>query len=1141
MSNAAVIVQRLRNRILSRPAIIGMAMLLVYALGGFFGAPWLVRQQLPKLVEQHLGAKATVDDVRINPFLFSIELRGLGITEPGGLPAFQAGSLLVDFETSSLLRWAWTFREIRIEKPVINADLDAAESLNLARLFAPKDGAPAKKQAPDSKPPRVLVQHFTIANGVFQFTDHTLQPAARAQFDPVNFEIHDISTLPDHDGTHKLIARLPGGGNLKWQGTMSLSPLDTSGSIELKDGKLATPWRFVQDHLTIAEPAGAFGFSLNYRMGYQTGALDLQLGDIAFHLNEAVIAQQKGSAPMGRLSAVTLEGGRFDLRKRTLEFKEARIGDGAVGLILDETGKADWSRLVRASGGAQATAKPEAPAEAKAGHDAAPWQISLPKISVGPLALAVTDHSRMKPLRIGIARVEAALGLNITVGKETQIGIDDGNLKLADLDIRSGDDKAPLLAVSGAELGGASLDLLKKTAGAAVLKLNGGKTLITREADGTLNLARAFAVRREEPAKDSGFKFALERAEIAGHSVSFADHGFQPALAYDLEQVRAAANKIAVPFKGAIPVELGLRVRQGGTLQAKGTVNLQQPSADIRAELTELALAPLETVIKRHTTLTLASGKAGAAGRITWDGKKGPAAVRYTGNAAITGFDIKTATSSERLFSWQRLAASDIDFDAAENRLVIAQLNLVQPYAKLVVYKDRSTNLATIKRADAAPEPKAAPAPAASPAATPPAPMAVNIDRISVERGNMDFSDLSLILPFSTYIKSLGGSVSGLSSAPESRASLKFEGRIEEYGLARAEGAIQPFAPKKFTDIAVAFRNVELTPLSPYTATFAGRKIASGKLSLDLQYKLDNSKLAGENKLLLEKFTLGERVDSPSAVNLPLDLAIALLTDSDGRIDLAVPVSGDVDHPEFSYGHVVWQAIRTVITRIVTAPFRALGALFGSGSETLGDIMFDPGSSRILPTEYEKVRRIADGLQKRPQLKLMVQGLYHKDEDSRALRAQAVRADLAVREGLKLVPGEDPGPVGFDNAKTQRALETMLDARSGSSAAAQFAEAFRKTSGRDAARVNAALALVGRGAGDRELYIAMHQRLVELQPLSADALVALAKARGDAILRAFTVRLKFDPARLGSKPADATDEAGKSGVPIKLSFEPMAP
>jgi hypothetical protein len=649
-----------------------------------------------------------------------------------------------------------------------------------------------------------------------------------------------------------------------------------------------------------------------------------------------------------------------------------------------------------------------------------------------------------------------------------------------------------------------------------------------------------FAPRKVQALKElrkEGFAISVDRAEIARYAVALSDETFQPAIRYDLEQVNAAASKVALPPKQPSPVELSLKIRQGGTVRVKGMLDLLRESVDLRVDVADVALTPLDPVLKRDTTLTIASGKAGASGRVVIDGKQSPPVIRYRGSASAADFDVQVAAGNEKLAGWKTLALNDIDLDTGKNALAIAQVDLAQPYAKLMINKDKSTNLDGIRRGSPAGT-AAAPAPAAAPDPASP-PMAVSVERVRVEGGAMDFSDFSLVLPFATFIKELQGSASGLSSSPDSRASLKFEGAIADYGLARAEGTLQPFAPKKFTDIAVAFRNVELTPMSPYSATFAGRKIASGKISLDLRYRIENSKLAGDNKMLLDRFTLGERVESPTAVNLPLDLAIALLTDSDGKIDLALPVEGDVDNPQFSYGHVIWQAIRTVLTRIVTAPFRALGSLFGSGAETLGDIVFDAGGARVLPTEREKLKRVAEGLQKRPQLKLQVQGTYHQENDSRALRARAVRADLATREGVKLAPGEDPGPIGFDSAKTQRALENMLDARAGGNAAAQFAEGFRKSTGREGARVNAALALVGRGAGDRELYVAMHQRLVELQPLPPAALAELAKARADAITAAITRDLKFDPARISAKPAAAVDSADKNGVPAKLSFEPL--
>lgn len=1120
---------RLRTIATSRPVLFALAALLVYALAGFLLAPWLVRQQLPALVEKHLGGQGSVAAVRINPFLLTFEATDLAIAEKNGKPAVRVGRLFVDLEAASLLHWTWTFREIRVERPVITAELDAQENLNLARLLLPKTGVGNETgtAAGQAAMPRLLLQHLVIDSGTFSFTDQTLQPAARAQFDPFSFEMHAVSTLPDHLGNHVLKARLPGGGSLQWEGKLSLAPLDSSGFITLQDAKLATLWQFMRDRLAVAEPGGSYGLALRYRMRYGNGALELNTDDLAFRMNNVSLARAGDGATLGKLDTIAFEGGRFDLRQRSLAFSDVRLADSAINLILDEDGKPDWGKL-----STDTPAEGRAAAQDAPDPDPAPWQITLPKISIGPLALTMTDRSRVRPLHLAIAGAQAGFGLAATVGGKTQVMVDNGNLKLGDTSIRSGDDQEPLITLAAAEIDSLAFDLQNKSASAGLLRLSGGKTRVDRAADGSLNLAGAFATRDDQTSADSGFSMALDRAELTGHALTVADRSFQPAVAYDLQQIRFAMTKIAVPFKGPSPLELSLQVGQGGMLKAGGRVDLLRQSADLRFEAADVALTPLQPLLGRDTTLVLASGKAGAAGSLAWNGKKNPVTLRYAGSATITDLDLKIEGTGERLLSWQQLAATGIDFDGAENRLAIAQARIVRPYSKLVINKDRTTNLDGIMR------PRTAPAIPAAENKT--GAMAISLDRISVERGELDFSDLSLVLPFSTNIKALGGSANGLSSAPESRASLKFEGRIEDSGLARAEGTIQPFAPKRFTDIAVIFRNVALTPLSPYSATFAGRKIASGKLSLDLQYKLDNSQLAGNNKVLLEQFTLGERVESPTAANLPLDLAIALLTDSEGRIDLAVPVTGNVDNPEFSYGHLIWQAIRTVITRIVTAPFRALGALFGGGADSsAGDIVFDPGSARILPTEYEKLRRVAEGLQKRPQLKLVVQGLFHKDSDSRALRTQAVRTDLAAREGLKLAPGEDPGPAAFDNAKTQRALETMLNDRAGSDAAAQFAEAFRKSAGREASRVNPVLAMMGRGAGDRALYMAMHERLIELQPLPDSMLTELARMRADAISNAFTDRLKFGRERVGNKPVAVVDDVAKNGALAKLSFEPI--
>lgn len=1125
---------------------------LLYLLAGFLLAPWLLQRELPAYFERQFGTEAALADAHVNPLTLKVELRGFKLGETGRPAAIEAGLVRVNLEWSGLLRGAWTFSEIRIEQPVIHAELDAGENLNLARLFTPRATTPPEPRDAESKPPRLLIEHLAISGGVLQFTDRTLDPAATSRFDPVQFEIHDVSTLPDHRGEHRLSARLPGGGNLLWEGRLSLSPLESSARLTLNEGRFSVIWNFLRDQLAIAEPAGSYSLSLRYQMRYAGGRPAFSASELSVGIQDLVIARPGAGNPLLKLGALVLEDGRFELASRTLAFNNIRLADAAIAVTLDEEGTPDWARLtappaVRKTAAAPAprsddtAAKGEKPATTDA---AQPWKIQLPQIAAGPLSLVYTDRSRIVPLRATVAALEARLGLDLALGDALQVQVENLSAKTGGIALHALAAKEPLLSLQEAAVSGLQYKHEEQRLHMEQVRLAGGNSQIIRGADGRLALPDLFTARKPSPAQTSALVTTVGRFDIADHRLAVADQGFQPALAYDLEQINVQMSTLSWPSQGPGSLDLALRVKQGGSFQAKGAFDLGRETADLQLALAAFALTPLDALLIRDTTLTLASGTLDAAGRVQWNGKKSPAAIRYTGNAGGKSLELRVAADGERLLGLQGLAATGIDADLGENRIAIAHVALNQPYARLRIHKDKTTNFATVRRTP--PASPAAPGTAtADSAGTSPAPAAnppsVQVDRVSVEDGSMDFADQSLVLPFATFIKGLGGTVNGLSSAPDSRASLKFEGGIAEFGLARAEGTIQPFAPKKFTDIAVVFRNVDLPPMTPYTATFAGRQIASGKLSLDLQYRIENSRLAGDNKLLLEKFTLGERVDSPSAVSLPLDLAIALLTDSEGRIDLAVPVSGDVDNPDFSYGHIVWQAIRTVITRIVTAPFRALAALFGGGGgETTGDVVFDPGSARLLPTEIEKLQRVTEGLKKRPQLKLVVQGQFHAGEDGKALRARAVRTELAAREGLKLSPGEDPGPIGFDNPKTQRALELMLEARPDNNSAAQFAEAYRKSAGRDAARVNAALALVGRGTGDRALYIALHQELVERQPLAESSLHQLATARAAAITNALTQKLQLDAARLSGKPPVAADETAVNGVPVKLSFDAMA-
>jgi len=292
---------------------------------------------------------------------------------------------------------------------------------------------------------------------------------------------------------------------------------------------------------------------------------------------------------------------------------------------------------------------------------------------------------------------------------------------------------------------------------------------------------------------------------------------------------------------------------------------------------------------------------------------------------------------------------------------------------------------------------------------------------------------------------------------------------------------------------------------------------------------------------VLDKFTLGERVEAPNAIHLPLDLAIALLTDAEGKIDVALPVSGNVDNPEFKYGRVIWKALVNLITKIVTAPFRALGGLFGGKGEQMDAISFEPGSDSLLPPEMEKLKKVIEALEKRPQLKIVVQGRYDTKTDGKALRTERVKRALAEEMKMKLPPDEKPGPVAFNTAKTQRALEKLLEMRAGEQAIDDFETRYEKETGKKVKRVKPYLAVFGLESSDTAFYQAMFEELIKLEPLPDNDLQDLAQRRAEAIVKELKAVGGLDPSRVAAGSAAPVEKSSTDTVDTKLTLDVIKP
>jgi uncharacterized protein involved in outer membrane biogenesis len=1214
----------------------------LYTLGGFLLAPWLIERYVPRYAQEQLGRRATIENVRVNPFLLTLEATRFRLEGAGERPTLAFERLFADFELSGFFGSPWTFSLVRLESPSIALEIDAEGRFNIAELLERL----RDPDTPDSEPPALRLEHVVVEDGRISFDDRSGKHPASAVVAPVSFELNDFVTRGEGRARYTLSARSEEAGALKASGTFAMQPFALEGELALREFRLAAAWQYFRDTLGVTEPQGSLTISGHYAIGgKEPGAIALTR--VQGELADLRLALPESDAPLLALRTLRLEDGALTLPQREVAIGALHFSDGELGARVAQDGTFDWQRLVRSDG-----AEPTSPA-ATAAPDARPWQVHLRAGTIERVALVYSDRSRAPNLDVQAKALDAALGLRVTAGGgPTRVLVEDlnatlrgtalaspdvtpatlatltvkggridsaeryigaaavaltgANIDLArdasgpaglmkalmqpgtdsaeapgegepwrfelrevafdefalayrdtgyappfaaavqsfkgrlQLEARTGAGPAQViatgieLAAEGARLAtpgnetpfttlgtfaltGGRIDTLERTAAASEIRMSGGSVEIVRGADGPRGLLRLVmpqASMQEAPAapnaagSQNAWSYQVGAVSLTEFDVKLRDESAPAPIRYDVRVASVALENLDSASKKPIALKADLRVAEKGTLAGIGTLGQDFSSANVEVKAAQLPLQPLHPLVAKHAALRLQSGTLSAVARVNYR-KGAEPELTAQGRASVAGFQLDEEDSGERFIAWRRLVADGVKLALSPNALSVAEIRVVEPGMKLVIEKDRSVNLTSVLKKDPAVDPKPAP-PAPQRTAAPTdasedatTPLPFRIDRIRVENGTLDFADLSLVLPFATRVHELAGALVNVTSERDERAQLALGGRVAEYGEASAEGSLILRKPTEFLDIIARFENVQMPALSPYTATFAGRKIAAGKLWLTLEYKIVDTQLAGENRIVLDDFVLGERVEAPGALDLPLDLAVALLKDSEGKISLAVPVTGDVDNPQFDYGKLIRAAIGNAIGRIITAPFRALASLFGKGEdgETLRSIEFDAGSDRLAPPEREKLDQLAKALKARPQLKLVVRGPYDPQADAKRLSLERVRAQLASAMGLRLRPGEHPGPIAFGSADTQKALEALLEAAD-PNGVATLANRFKERTGRAPDRINPVLGVFGRPSKDVAFYEAMYERLVELDPLPESAVRVLAGSRVQTIVEA---------------------------------------
>ncbi|MBW3779902.1 DUF748 domain-containing protein [Aeromonas veronii] len=363
------------------------------------------------------------------------------------------------------------------------------------------------------------------------------------------------------------------------------------------------------------------------------------------------------------------------------------------------------------------------------------------------------------------------------------------------------------------------------------------------------------------------------------------------------------------------------------------------------------------------------------------------------GGLDVNGLKVVDRADNQRLLEFNTLALTGLTYDGISQQMRIKAIALNKPFARIEINEDGTTNLQQLLL----PQPAAAKSTEAKAGSKAPD-FRFTIDQLRTEQGNLRFADRSLSQDFVADIASLGGQSRHISNIPGQRSDLAFNGKVDRYAPVTIRGGTNLLVANPILDIAVAFHNLELTTFTPYSGTYAGYAIDKGQLSMKLHYKLEGNRLEGDNDITIKKLQLGEKIKSDQAKDLPLGLAIALLSDANGVIQMNLKVKGDLDQPDFSIGNIFWDVLGNTLSKAITSPFSLLASL-ADGTEDLDELPFLPGDPDLTPTQQEKLVKLAQALKDRPKLSMNIRGKVNFNEERPILQRQKLERVLAKLTG----------------------------------------------------------------------------------------------------------------------------------------------
>lgn len=706
-------------------------------------------------------------------------------------------------------------------------------------------------------------------------------------------------------------------------------------------------------------------------------------------------------------------------------------------------------------------------------------------------------------LNNGLAAVKGSYDF-FMAGEKTELKINDASLDINDLIFHSTALQDDFLTIKHIHVGPSNFDLQAKNLNINEVRVEQLVLDILRDKKGQLPLLSALdsttkttqdkqapttTTSDKGPSKQTApankpeqasadFAWSVNKLLLVNNQVNWQDQQPAETANVSIKEVNLSLSGLNQDLSKPLNLNMDYLINDSKVNHIKGEITPVPLAVKSNLKLDSVNLKIAQPYVSEvaHVRLTKGLLFADLALQLALD-KQGEMQTELSGSVQVDDFNSRDKLLNKRLLGWQSLKVSPMKVSLNPLAIDITKIALTQPYARMIVTEKRSTNIAGLM----VKENKANNTQQAKQSTKKQAVLPLRIENIEIKEGAAYFADLSLKPQFGSGIEHMDGSIKGINSQSKTPAQVDIKGSIEDYGKMAVSGKFKPFANDLYTDIDVNFDKVELTTMTPYSGRYAGYVIDKGKLSLHLNYLIENRKLKGRNRLVLDQFELGKQVDSKESVNLPIKLALALFKDKNGVIDINLPTSGDIDDPNFKISGLLLKAFTNLINKAVTSPFSAIAGMVDGDPDKLNSVNFALGNASLSSEQKANLKSLAEVLNNRPQLILEMRVMVDESAEAELLKDQHLQEEL-----------KESGADLSNAQQRQQAIQSLYAQRTSNQ---QLTNLKKKVQSEIQAQQQGLDKKAANALFEKQYQQALHKALIKTQKLASLELLNLAKQR----------------------------------------------